>query len=120
ELLRSGCIVTVLEAKKRFGGRMHTIRDGKLPIELGAEFIHGKSKPLLNAIRTAGLTTHEVPDSNRLFENGKLKRIQIWDTVGKVMNRIKRAVRIGRSGNLSTRKRSRHARGGLCWHSWRG
>ena len=50
ELLRSGCIVTVLEAKKRFGGRMHTIRDGKLPIELGAEFIHGKSKPLLHAI----------------------------------------------------------------------
>ncbi len=88
ELLRNGCIVTVLEAKKRFGGRMHTIRDQKLPIELGAEFIHGKNKQLLNAIRAAGLSTHEVPDANQLFENGKLKPIQIWDKVSEVMGRI--------------------------------
>jgi monoamine oxidase len=89
ELLRHGCTVTVLEAKKRFGGRIHTIREGTLPIELGAEFIHGKSKPLLKAIHAAGLSTHEVPDSNQLFEKGKLKSIQIWETVGKIMNRIK-------------------------------
>jgi monoamine oxidase len=88
ELLRNGCVVTLLEAKQRFGGRMHTIRQGKLPIELGAEFIHGKSKPLLHAIRAAGLSMHEVPDSNQLFENGKLKPIQIWDKVSEVMNRI--------------------------------
>ena len=89
ELLRNDCTVTVLEAKNRFGGRIHTIREGGLPIELGAEFIHGKSKPLLKAIRAAGLSTHEVPDSNQLFEKGKLKPIQIWDMVGDVMNRIK-------------------------------
>src|SRR5690349_12759592 len=89
ELLRHGCIVTVLEAKGRFGGRIHTIREGNLPIELGAEFIHGKSKPLLKAIRAAGLSTHEVPESNQLFENGKSKSIQIWETVADVMNRIK-------------------------------
>jgi monoamine oxidase len=89
ELLRNDCIVTVLEAKKRFGGRIHTIREGRLPIELGAEFIHGKSKSLFNAIRAAGLTTHEVPDSNQLFEKGKLKPIEIWETVGEIMNRIK-------------------------------
>jgi len=88
ELLRNGCIVTLLEAKKRFGGRMRTIREGKLPIELGAEFIHGKSKPLLNAIRSAGLSMHEVPDSNQLFDNGKLKPVPIWDKVSEVMNRI--------------------------------
>jgi monoamine oxidase len=88
ELLRNGCVVTVLEAKKRFGGRIHTIREGKLPIELGAEFIHGKSKPLLKAIHEAGLTTHEVPEGSRIFEKGKLKPIQIWEEVGKVMNRI--------------------------------
>jgi monoamine oxidase len=88
ELLRKGCTVTVLEAKDRFGGRMHTIHDGGLPIELGAEFIHGKSKPLLKAIRTADLSTHEVPASNQLFEKGKLRPIKIWEKVGKVMNRI--------------------------------
>jgi monoamine oxidase len=88
ELLKNGCIVTVLEAKKRFGGRVHTIRQGKLPIELGAEFVHGKSKPLLNAIREASLSLHDVPDSNQLFENGKLKPTRIWDKVSEVMNQI--------------------------------
>lgn len=88
ELLKNGCVVTVLEARKRFGGRIHTIRQGKLPIELGAEFIHGKNQTLLNAIRDAGLTMHEVPDSNQLFEKGKLKPIRVWDKVGAVMNRI--------------------------------
>src|SRR5215471_19290384 len=88
ELLQNGCTVTVLEAKDRFGGRIHTIRDGNAPIELGAEFIHGKSKPLLDAIDKAGLTTREVPDAHRLSENGKLQPINIWETVAQVMNRI--------------------------------
>ena len=88
ELSRNGCVVTMLEAKKRFGGRIHTIREGALPIELGAEFIHGKSKPLLSAIREAGLSTHEVPEGNRIFEKGKLKPVPIWEKVSEVMNRI--------------------------------
>jgi monoamine oxidase len=88
ELLKNACVVTVLEAKKRFGGRIHTIREGKLPIELGAEFIHGKNQTLLDAIHDAGLSMHDVPDSNQLFENGKLKPIRIWEKVSEVMNRI--------------------------------
>jgi monoamine oxidase len=88
ELLRHGCTVTVLEAKDRFGGRIHTIHPGGLPIELGAEFVHGKSQPLLKAIRAAGLSMHEVPASNQLFEQGKLRPIKIWDKVGETMNRI--------------------------------
>ncbi|HWD91089.1 MAG TPA: NAD(P)/FAD-dependent oxidoreductase [Verrucomicrobiae bacterium] len=88
ELLRHDYTVTLLEAKERFGGRVHTIRDGSLPIELGAEFVHGKSKPLLKAIRAAGLSLDEVPARNRLYENGKMRSIRIWDKVGEVMNRI--------------------------------
>lgn len=88
ELLRKNCTVTLLEAKERFGGRIHTIREGTLPIELGAEFIHGKSKPLLKAISAAGLSMHDVPDSNQIFEKGKLRPVKIWDKVSEVMNRI--------------------------------
>jgi monoamine oxidase len=88
ELLRHDCTVTVLDAKKRFGGRVHTIHEGSLPIELGAEFVHGKSKPLLRAIRAAGLSMHDVPANNRIFENGKMRPIRIWDKVGEVMSRI--------------------------------
>ena len=43
-LQSAGCAVTVLEAAPRIGGRVHTDRSlfGGLPIELGAQFIHGK------------------------------------------------------------------------------
>jgi monoamine oxidase len=87
ELLQHGCTVTVLEAKERFGGRIHTIRDRGSPIELGAEFIHGKSKPLLHAIRKAGLSIDEVPASNQLFQNNQLP-VKMWDKVGEIMSRI--------------------------------
>src|SRR5215469_7196384 len=88
ELLHQGCTVTVLEAKERFGGRIHTIRDGSLPVELGAEFIHGKSKPLLNAIRAAQLAIDDVPARNQLFEDNKLQPVKMWDKVSEIMNRI--------------------------------
>jgi monoamine oxidase len=88
DLLKHDCTVTVLEAKERFGGRIHTLHEGALPVEMGAEFIHGKSKPLLDAIRAAGLSMHDVPARNQLFENGKLEPVKIWETVGEVMNRI--------------------------------
>jgi monoamine oxidase len=43
ELLKAGRKVTLLEARNRLGGRIHTISDPKFskPVELGAEFIHG-------------------------------------------------------------------------------
>lgn len=88
ELLREGCTVTVLEAKERFGGRIHTIREGSLPIELGAEFIHGRSKPLLNAIHAARLKIDDVPARNQLFEDNRLMPVKMWDKVGEIMNRI--------------------------------
>lgn len=46
DLRTAGCIVTVLEGRARIGGRIHTDRTtfGR-PVELGAQFIHGKSKP---------------------------------------------------------------------------
>jgi monoamine oxidase len=88
DLLRNNGTVTVLEAKERFGGRIHTIRESALPIELGAEFVHGKSKALFHSIHAAGLSTHDVPAKNQLFQDGKLQPVEIWETVGKVMNRI--------------------------------
>src|SRR5579862_1387245 len=88
ELLHRGCTVTVLEANDRLGGRIYTIRDSNLPVELGAEFIHGKSKPLLDAIHAAGLTMDDVPARNQLFKDNKLRPVNMWNKVGEVMNRI--------------------------------
>lgn len=43
ELLNAGKSVLIIEAKDRCGGRIHTITDSgfPLPVELGAEFVHG-------------------------------------------------------------------------------
>lgn len=89
ELAQSKISVTVLEAKNRFGGRIHTIRQNGVPIELGAEFVHGRSEPLLQAIENAGLSTQTVPDTNRTFENGKLQEdSKIWDIISDVLKRV--------------------------------
>jgi len=88
ELARSGISTTVLEAKKRFGGRIHTLRHNGISIELGAEFVHGRSKPLLDAIQSAELSTQAVPETNRTFENGKLQDTKIWEIISEVLRRV--------------------------------
>lgn len=46
DLHDAGQAVTVLEARSRIGGRIHTDRNfADFPIELGAEFIHGDTAP---------------------------------------------------------------------------
>ena len=47
-LTERGVCVTVLEARNRIGGRVLTQRDRRsaLPIELGAEFLHGDAREL--------------------------------------------------------------------------
>lgn len=90
ELAQSRVSTIVLEGKTRFGGRIHTVRDNGLPIELGAEFIHGRSKPLLAAIQNARLSTQAVPDSNQTFEDGRLQESRIWDVVSDVLKRVDR------------------------------
>src|SRR5437016_1319701 len=87
-LVRNDCAVTILEAKERLGGRIHTIRDGSLPIELGAEFLHGESKTIRSAIEAAGLSTHEVSEKYRLLENGKLKWVKFWDKMSRIIHRV--------------------------------
>lgn len=59
----AGLRVVVLEARDRLGGRIHTVDDPGLehPVELGAEFVHGRPAALLDLIRDLGLTLETVP-----------------------------------------------------------
>jgi len=88
ELLRQDCEVKLLEAKPRLGGRIHTISDSLLPIELGAEFMHGQSAALRVAIQAAGLSSHEISLRNDFFEDGKFRRKDIWSQMSKIIHRI--------------------------------
>jgi len=58
-LAQAGQRVVLVEAQQRLGGRILTEHSDGVPIELGAEFIHGKPTPLLQLLREAGLETYE-------------------------------------------------------------
>lgn len=46
DLVKAGEAVTVLEARERVGGRVYTNRTfSPVPVEMGAEFIHGDEAP---------------------------------------------------------------------------
>ena len=87
-LARAGLMVTLLEAKERCGGRIHTLREHKFPIELGAEFVHGAAPVLMKTLQEAKLPMLDVPGRSLLYANGKLSEVDIWKTAGDVFRRI--------------------------------
>jgi len=92
DLSRAGWTVTVLEARDRIGGRIFTLSetDSPAPIELGAEFIHGRSPALWEIARAAHLKIHEVSEHHWYFDNGKLSRSRdFWRNVQGLMNKMK-------------------------------
>ncbi|HYX40386.1 MAG TPA: FAD-dependent oxidoreductase, partial [Pyrinomonadaceae bacterium] len=52
ELGRAGFGVIVLEARARLGGRIYTQHENNeaAPVELGAEFVHGKPPEILEIV----------------------------------------------------------------------
>ena len=66
DLGRSGVPVIVLEARDRIGGRAYTRRVAgcDAPIELGAEFIHGKPPEIWELLEKNGKTVDEVDGDN--------------------------------------------------------
>ena len=69
---RSGARVVVLEARNRIGGRIFTHRDPlcATPIELGAEFVHGKSPHLWRQLDRGGLRATRVGGDHKCLEDG--------------------------------------------------
>lgn len=63
ELAAAGRPVAILEARDRVGGRIHTLRPegAPVPIELGAEFIHGEPPSLLALVEDGELELEEAP-----------------------------------------------------------
>jgi monoamine oxidase len=91
-LVRAGKTVRVLEARDRVGGRILTVRDDalRLPIELGAEFLHGEAKEAADAAREAGLLVCDVRGERWRVEGNRLTNLEdFWDEVETVLGKLR-------------------------------
>src|SRR5436190_24057034 len=66
--------VTILEARNRIGGRMHTITDGQFsrPVEEGAEFVHGDLSVTRDFVKNANQSLIPVRGRFYRYKDGKL------------------------------------------------
>lgn len=72
-----GLSLAVLEARDRIGGRIFTIRPSGslLPVELGAEFVHGCAPETFGLAQAAGLTLYERDGATWSSAGGHLSAI---------------------------------------------
>ena len=90
-LAEGGLRAVVLEARDRIGGRIFTVRDDRLalPIELGAEFLHGGAPETMRLVRAAGLVAVDIEGERWRAERGRLFPLEdFWERLGEVMERL--------------------------------
>lgn len=90
-LCAAGVKVRILEARNRIGGRIETVRDPDLPIpiELGAEFIHGRPGEIFEIAQAAALGIAEVASAHRHLQNGRLSgRYDLFPKIDEVFARM--------------------------------
>ena len=82
ELSAAGLKTVVLEARDRVGGRIFTDHSLGFPVELGAEFVHGRSRDMFELIKAKRLEIAEVAGEMRRKRNG------VWGDSGSVMAEV--------------------------------
>lgn len=90
-LVDAGVDVCVLEARDRIGGRVYTTRDSHtpIPIELGAEFVHGRAPELLALIEDASLTMVDIGGTRFRVRGRTLRPFgDFWEQLDSVMRRL--------------------------------
>ncbi|MDQ2775222.1 MAG: FAD-dependent oxidoreductase, partial [Acidobacteriota bacterium] len=94
ELKRAGVKTACIEARDRIGGRILTVHDplSPVPIELGAEFIHGWPPEIWNIVEAAALTAYDCTESALHIKNGKIQdRSDAWLPVDEIMEDMQKA-----------------------------
>jgi monoamine oxidase len=73
-LSSAGLNVCVLEARDRIGGRIYTHHDPstETPVELGAEFVHGRRPEIMDLVRRSGLSLQPVQGERWCCDDGRL------------------------------------------------
>jgi monoamine oxidase len=87
----AGKRVCILEARERVGGRVFSLHlpDLPLPIELGAEFIHGENASTLSIVDSGALVAAELPDDHWWSRDGNWEVVEdFWGQVERVRAKI--------------------------------
>ncbi len=99
-LSNAGKQVTVLEARNRTGGRIHTLSDELVfkNTELGAEFVHGNLPTTINLLKEAGIKYHSANAEMWRYQNGDFEEnstvIKDWDLLIKRLDALKEDINI--------------------------
>src|SRR4051794_20809695 len=91
----AGKRIAILEARDRIGGRIHTLHpnDVALPIELGAEFVHGEAEATFSIIDSGALLAYELPDDHWWSRDGSWEEVDFWEDVERLMSKIPKGKR---------------------------
>jgi len=90
-LSERGFDVIVLEARERLGGRVftHRDRDTPVPIELGAEFIHGSADELAEILKDGRIAAVDISGRRWQMMGEKLRPADdFWPSLDRVMRRL--------------------------------
>lgn len=96
ELSAAGRDVLLLEGRPRIGGRIHTLHEAgvAMPIELGAEFVHGRAEEVFRILPGTSVVVDRLPDAHWWSDRRKLvRRDDFWPRIGAILNRAARAKR---------------------------
>lgn len=91
-LAERGIDARVLEARDRIGGRIHTVRDSRIPhpIELGAEYVHGSAPELLEIVHEARLLAVAIEGQRWRRRGTRLSRVDdFWERLHQVFRHLK-------------------------------
>ena len=91
DLSGAGKRICILEARDRIGGRIFTIHvpDLPLPLELGAEFIHGEAHDTFAIVEAAALAAYELPDNHWWSARGRWRQVaDFWNQIERLRRRI--------------------------------
>jgi len=88
ELGRAGVPVRILEARDRIGGRVLTLHDVPCdaPIELGAEFIHGRPPETLDLLKKANAQISEVDGDSWCVSGRGLSNCDLFSDVDSILD----------------------------------